>query len=196
MRIRRYQKFTFLCTFLMFVLVLCSCAQDASSIVLTDHSSSTTQAKEVCADPPLRSGISDTTVSNQEKTARYVINTSSKKVHLPDCGSVGKISEQNKVICEDTLEHLIASGYSLCQSCLKDAQSTGEVKQNSNLPVDKEISSGDEYYVLNTSTKKIHLPDCSGAQKIAEKNYAETTDPQAALANGYTACKICKPFGS
>ncbi len=47
-------------------------------------------------------------------------------------------------------------------------------------------------YVLNTSTKKIHLPSCSHAKKISDKNKA-TTDLSisALIAQGYTKCKTC-----
>lgn len=49
------------------------------------------------------------------------------------------------------------------------------------------------YYVLNTNTKKIHLPSCRSAHRIAEKNYATTDDLQAALDEGYEKCKNCNP---
>ena len=46
-------------------------------------------------------------------------------------------------------------------------------------------------YVLNTHTKKIHLPDCPSVADIKEKNRGETTDPEAALAEGYAWCGRC-----
>ncbi len=48
-------------------------------------------------------------------------------------------------------------------------------------------------YVLNTSSKKIHLPSCSSVGKIKSENYAETDDYSAALAEGYVPCKSCNP---
>ena len=46
-------------------------------------------------------------------------------------------------------------------------------------------------YIVNTSSKKIHLPDCSSVQDIKEANRSTTTDPEALIADGYTWCKRC-----
>lgn len=48
-------------------------------------------------------------------------------------------------------------------------------------------------YVLNTSSKKIHLPSCSSVGKIKSENYAETDDYTSALSEGYVPCKSCNP---
>lgn len=49
-------------------------------------------------------------------------------------------------------------------------------------------------YVLNVSTKKIHLPSCANAQSMTAKNRKETTAYiDGLIAEGYTVCKICKP---
>lgn len=49
-------------------------------------------------------------------------------------------------------------------------------------------------YVLNTSSKKFHLPDCAGAARIAERNRQETTaSRQDLLDQGYTPCGTCQP---
>lgn len=49
-------------------------------------------------------------------------------------------------------------------------------------------------YILNTNTKKIHLPDCSSVSTIAEQNKEESTDSIEILEQeGYTRCKRCNP---
>ena len=48
---------------------------------------------------------------------RYVLNTSSKKVHTPDCDSVDAIKETNKVSTNKSLEGLETIGYSPCKNC-------------------------------------------------------------------------------
>ena len=49
-------------------------------------------------------------------------------------------------------------------------------------------------YILNTSTKKFHYPDCASAKKIADKNRAETTKSREELiAEGYSPCGNCDP---
>lgn len=49
-------------------------------------------------------------------------------------------------------------------------------------------------YILNTSSQKIHKPDCTYAKNIAEHNRQEYTGSMdELLAQGYTACGTCKP---
>ncbi|MBQ3955050.1 MAG: hypothetical protein II680_04115 [Clostridia bacterium] len=46
--------------------------------------------------------------------------------------------------------------------------------------------------VLNTNSKKIHLPDCSSVAEMKEKNRKDSDDPASALADGYVWCKSCE----
>lgn len=49
-------------------------------------------------------------------------------------------------------------------------------------------------YILNTNTKKFHLPGCSSASQIQEKNRREVTEDRAQLLEeGYVPCKQCNP---
>ncbi len=48
-------------------------------------------------------------------------------------------------------------------------------------------------YVLNTSTKKFHLPTCSSVKKIKPENYATIDSRDSAIAQGYSPCKNCNP---
>lgn len=49
-------------------------------------------------------------------------------------------------------------------------------------------------YILNTSSKKFHLPDCSGVVSMKEENKEEYTgDRQSLIDAGYTPCKTCEP---
>ena len=49
-------------------------------------------------------------------------------------------------------------------------------------------------YVLNTSSKKFHLPDCSGANSMKAENHQETSSSrQELLDQGYEPCGTCKP---
>ncbi len=47
----------------------------------------------------------------------YVLNTSSKKFHLPSCDSAAKISDANKSERDAAREELIAEGYEPCGRC-------------------------------------------------------------------------------
>lgn len=49
-------------------------------------------------------------------------------------------------------------------------------------------------YVLNTSTKKFHVPSCSEVKKMKQKNYSEYTGTaDEVISMGYAACKKCHP---
>ncbi len=58
-------------------------------------------------------------IPNSGEVASYVLNTSSKRVHKPTCGSVKDMSESNKEEYTGTLDDLLADGYVACGSCLK-----------------------------------------------------------------------------
>ncbi len=53
----------------------------------------------------------------EEQETDYVLNTSSKKFHLPDCPSVDSMSGKNRQEYHGTREELIAQGYEPCGSC-------------------------------------------------------------------------------
>ena len=49
-------------------------------------------------------------------------------------------------------------------------------------------------YILNTSTKKIHYPDCKSVKQMKEKNKKTTAESRESLiSQGYTPCGNCKP---
>ena len=52
-----------------------------------------------------------------------------------------------------------------------------------------------ETFVLNTHTKKIHLPDCASVSEMKQDYRQDYTGPaQTLLAQGYTACGRCRPL--
>ena len=51
------------------------------------------------------------------EVATYVLNTGSKKFHLPDCSGAGSIKAQNKETFTGTRAELTAQGYQPCGSC-------------------------------------------------------------------------------
>lgn len=58
-------------------------------------------------------------VEQQQTTANYVLNTSSQKIHHPSCSTVPKIAPQNYATSNQSVEELIAQGYSTCGICFK-----------------------------------------------------------------------------
>ena len=49
----------------------------------------------------------------------YILNTNSRKIHLPDCKSVKDMKEKNKKQVTDSLDNLKDQGYKPCQRCLR-----------------------------------------------------------------------------
>jgi DNA-entry nuclease len=60
--------------------------------------------------------VSVTTVPHSG-TAEYVLNTSSKKFHLPSCKNAGTIKSENREISNAPREYLLQWGYEPCKSC-------------------------------------------------------------------------------
>ncbi len=50
----------------------------------------------------------------------YILNTHSKKIHLPTCKSAVTIKESNRKEVDSTLEDLYAQGYTACGNCHPD----------------------------------------------------------------------------
>ncbi len=56
---------------------------------------------------------------NQSSKAqyKYVLNISSKKIHLPSCSAVTDMNAENRQYTSKTLNELLAEGYSACGNC-------------------------------------------------------------------------------
>ncbi|MBR2615617.1 MAG: DNA/RNA non-specific endonuclease [Clostridia bacterium] len=58
-------------------------------------------------------------VKEPQDTTLYVLNTNTKRIHLPHCSSVGSISDKNRKESTLSLPLLKAQGYTPCGICLK-----------------------------------------------------------------------------
>ena len=59
---------------------------------------------------------------------------------------------------------------------------------------DTSAAEQEETYVLNTSSKKFHRPDCSGVDSMNQANRQDYTGTRQSLIDqGYSPCGICKP---
>ena len=67
------------------------------------------------ADPDLPISEEDA-AAGPEVTAAYVLNTHTKKIHLPNCPSVAEMKESNRGYCDDP-EEMLAKGYEWCKRC-------------------------------------------------------------------------------
>lgn len=61
-------------------------------------------------------------------------------------------------------------------------------------PTPQQTSEAGPVYILNTSTKKFHKPDCQSARDISEKNkQAFTGSRETLIGQGYEPCQRCRP---
>ena len=55
--------------------------------------------------------------TNTAVTGKYVVNTNTKKFHLPGCSSVNSMKDKNKMNFEGDRNDLISQGYQPCKRC-------------------------------------------------------------------------------
>lgn len=53
-----------------------------------------------------------------KNSTSYILNTNTKKIHLPSCNSVRRMSDKNKEKTSQSIEELKKEGYTPCQNCL------------------------------------------------------------------------------
>lgn len=110
----------------------------------------------------------DESMSEEEIAAFY--DKSRKSTKVPAANNVTKNSQESQVSTNTN-------------SKTKNPPATIQTT-----PDDQEVRG----YILNTKSRKFHLPECSGAQNL--KNKIEVFDSKAQLiANGYAPCQICMP---
>lgn len=61
--------------------------------------------------------VTSSTESVNQNQITYVLNTNSKKIHLPACKSIGDIKPENRVISTEDKADLINKGYTDCKQC-------------------------------------------------------------------------------
>lgn len=61
--------------------------------------------------------ITETTDSAVSVSVEYILNTSSKKIHYPNCKSVAQMKEKNKKATSESKDILLSQGYSPCGNC-------------------------------------------------------------------------------
>lgn len=54
----------------------------------------------------------------QQEVKEYILNTNTKKFHLPTCSSVNSMSEKNKQTVNGTIDDIKEQGYTPCSRCL------------------------------------------------------------------------------
>ncbi|MDE5777200.1 MAG: DNA/RNA non-specific endonuclease [Lachnospiraceae bacterium] len=67
------------------------------------------------------SGNTDSGITPDEMPAMdFIINTNTRKIHLPECSGADEVVEKNKELYTGTIKELIEQGYSPCKRCLRE----------------------------------------------------------------------------
>lgn len=145
----------------------------------------------------------------------YVLNTNTKKFHRPDCSSVSSMKSKNRYDSTQSYEEITAAGYVPCKNCkpqplsgnasATSTRSTTAVSTRSTSTASTRstakasVSAASQQntgitYVLNTNTKKFHLPGCSSVSAMKQKNRSDTSmSYEEVIRQGYEPCKKCNP---
>lgn len=92
------------------------------TITAVGDGSKITFENEVCMDyrsgPEIKSSADVKAEAVHEmESGSFVLNTNTKKFHLPDCSSIKDIKDKNKESTKETREYIIEQGYSACKRC-------------------------------------------------------------------------------
>lgn len=79
--------------------------------------SSDVQGNDTASDSQSESSTSSQTQQSENSDYSYVLNTSSKKIHTPDCSAVPSISQKNIEYSDKSLQQLESEGYQPCGLC-------------------------------------------------------------------------------
>ena len=70
-------------------------------------------------DSSLKSDASSaSTTTTQATTYNYILNTNTRKIHIPTCASVLQMKDKNKKYSAESIETLKAQGYTTCHNCI------------------------------------------------------------------------------
>lgn len=94
------------------------------------------------------------------------------------------VEDQGEGVCFNVYVYNVQPGITIDYA-------TGESWLEGSVSPSENVSS---HYVLNTSSKKFHLPECSGVRDIKESNRQDYQgNREQLLEQGYTPCGLCHP---
>lgn len=162
----------------------------------TNEIASKSEEIEVESNPSTESiSASDSAETLSQNTSTINADTSTNHTSA----SKSDISNNYDTITEQSIDSPIQSdkGSSSFENGANTAsefvnESPNSSENNFDTYDNKEQQNTEQQYVLNTETKKIHLPSCRTVPKIAPENYATTnSDIDSLKSQGYDACGIC-----
>ena len=95
---------------LSFMLSFAGCSRDTQSVIVLTKAPNT--------DAP----DTETTSAETEYDGDYILNISSKKIHLPSCASVSQMKKENRKEFSGEAGALTEDGYSFCGICFNHTE--------------------------------------------------------------------------
>lgn len=106
------RRYSALAIALLLIFSFTGCSRDTQSVILLTKSPET--------DVP----DTETASADTEFDREYVVNVSSKKIHLSSCASVSQMKPENRKEFSGDVDTLLADGYSFCNICFKEGAAT------------------------------------------------------------------------
>ncbi|MCH5183334.1 MAG: MBL fold metallo-hydrolase [Oscillospiraceae bacterium] len=82
------------------------------------------QEKDPTENPPENPDTTESSVESSDETSsentespKWILNTSTHKIHRPDCRHVDTIAEHNRMESDQTIAELLQEGYTACGTC-------------------------------------------------------------------------------
>lgn len=97
------------------LVIAVNCIAGSAGQVTIRRAEAATAAPWICTPPPAT--LAEASPDDAPAAALWVLNTSSRRFHLPDCSSVPTIKEKNRADFTGTREELIDMGYKPCGNC-------------------------------------------------------------------------------
>lgn len=130
--------------------------------------------------------------SNQggEGKVTYVYSILSKTLHLPSCYHAGEIKEDYRFEYTGYITELLEKGYTICKDCLVPDKEEEEPEDDTN-----KVAKEDATFVINSSSKALHMLDCHHIKEMEEKNvqYTDLTLEELIELDIYKPCGFCLP---
>lgn len=99
-------------------LSFCVYCHNVQPDIIIDYATGDSRADNEAADGTLKLETDDTTDYVGQTT--YILNTSSMKIHTPECPSAAKIADHNKKEHNGKMSTLLSDGYTACRQCLPE----------------------------------------------------------------------------
>ena len=166
---------------LMFALISCNNGGHNSGNNSSDDPHNNINSNDIHDDAEQQGG---------EGTVTYVYSVLSKTLHLPNCYHVGEIKEEYRFEYTGYISELLEKGYTICKDCLVPDTEEEGTEDDAN-----KIAKEDATYVLNSSSKALHMLDCHHIKEMDEKNieYTDLTLEELIELDVYKPCGFCLP---